>query len=208
VGLVHRLICVGVLGVSLLSGCAQQGQIQGLQSSSQSVKPARSLGLLTWSVFTSFETRPSGDYAIYVSAGYDIPLSSAAAAAQGQLEVDGAEIYYVATASEDAAHAGLAIHLVVDDSLAKASLPATLRVQGCTDEDGGRVTDRRCPVGQAIEVEVTWSSSNDTEQLGPPDSPGVYPGRGRKGTAYGVIGSNAYSGSTYSLIVENQTYQS
>lgn len=116
--------------------------------------------------------------------------------------------YYAAHGSADTGHAGQRIALVIDDSLAQASLHATLEIHACTDEDGDQVMDARCPVGQPVRVDISWTSNREVEQLGPPNSVEIHPGRGRQGSASGQIGSNVSVSSTYALIVESQTYQS
>lgn len=45
------------------------------------------------------------------------------------------------------------------------------------------------------------------QDMGPADSRGVHPAKGRKVTATGKIGSKSYSTSTYAIIMEHLTYQ-
>ncbi len=58
-----------------------------------------------------------------------------------------------------------------------------------------------------MEIEVDWSSSQPMQDMGPADSRGVHPAKGRKVTATGKIGSKSYSTSTYAIIMEHLTYQ-
>jgi hypothetical protein len=206
----RRWTAVAVALAISLGGCANPGQNEN--SGSESPSPAATsrgplLGDLTRSVLAVFEEHESGDYAIYVSARYDIPLHSIGVIAHGEFEGNGASMYYAAVGSVDAEHAGLGIALTIDDSLAQASLRATVEIRTCTNEEGQLVADNRCPIGQLVQVEISWKSGSDIEQLGPSNPAGIHPGKGRKATASGQIGSSLYAASIYALIVESQTYQ-
>ena len=202
----RRWTAIAVAVVILLGGCAEPSETESPKPAATSLSPR--LGDLTRSVLAVFEEHESGEYAVYVSARYDIPLHSVGVIAHGEFEVDGTELYYAAVGSVDAEHAGQGIALVIDDSLAQASLRAALEIHTCTSEDGDQVADDRCPIGQRVQVQISWKSNREIEQLGPPNSTGTHPGKGRQGIASGQIGSNVYASSTYALIVENQTYQS
>jgi hypothetical protein len=197
----RKLVAMATLAALALSGCATRTTAVDPHGSTPPSIQA-SPGATSRSVLAVFGTSAAGAYTISVTARYDLTLHRVAAAAHGELETDDEDIYFVANTFDDAKAA-----LTVDDSLAAASLRATMQIDGCTDEEGQKVDDGRCPIGQIVDVDVKWSSSLPIEEFGPVDSSDVRAGKGRKATANGTIGAGTFATSNYAVIMEHLTYQ-
>jgi hypothetical protein len=192
---------VAGLLLNLVVGSAP-ASADSLMPSSAAVEGDRRVSVLSFrSVYAAFEVsygQYETVYTVDIGGVYDVFTGSTAAQARG--EVDGEEDLYYFAYGESKEN-----QLVVNDQLNHAVLEGVVVVQHCFDKAGSDVPDPRCPVGEEIRINATFTSDQPMEKLIQRYEGGFNRVRGRIASATGAHGDQDIGPSVYGSIVENLT---
>lgn len=146
-------------------------------------------------VYAAFEQEPSGAYSIDVGARIDVLRRETTAQTRGELHFGSDSLYYFAYGT------GPSVRLRINADDSWASLHAVIPVQYCFDENGDEVSDPRCPVGELVTVDASFTSSEPLTYFYDPGN--LVRGRVAESTA--VQNGVELGSAEYAEIVENLT---